>query len=205
MRKYLFSSARVLTVGALLSLVAAAPANAAPHGEVNASECREGSFSQPFLSLKDKNWYTLAPGQSASGFSGAGWELTGGARIVTATLPNGETGSVLDLPSGARAVSPVLCVTSDYPTARAYVRNVVGGEGVAFNVSYEGTETWERPKNTGQIHGPGKAGWGPSGNVNLRPEDSFSGWQPMRIILVPGGKTSDFQVSQLYLDPRLGH
>jgi hypothetical protein len=205
MKKYLFSSPRVLLLGVLLSVIAAVPAYAVPHGIVNASECTEGSFSQPFQALKDRNWYTLAPGQSDSGFNGAGWELSGGAKIVTTTLPDGSTGTVLDLPSGARAVSPTSCITTDYPTARAYVRNVVGGEGVAFNVAYEGTKTWEQPKNTGQIHGPGKAEWGPSGNVNLQPEKAFAGWQPMRITLVGNGRTSDFQVYDLYLDPRLSH
>lgn len=205
MRKYLFRSPRVLILGALLSIIATVPAYADPHGKVNSAECSAGSFSTPFSSLKDNNWYTLAAGQSDTGFNGVGWELTGGAKIVTTTLPNGRTGSVLDLPSGARAVSPISCITSDYPTARAYVRNVIGGEGVAFNVAYEGTKTWEQPKNTGQIHGPGKNEWGASGAVNLQPEKSFEGWQPMRIVLVGNGKTSDFQVYDLYLDPRLSH
>jgi hypothetical protein len=28
------------------------------------------------------------------------------------------------------------------------------------------------------------------------------GWQPMRITLIPGGKTSEFQLYDLYIDPR---
>src|SRR6202007_2713862 len=101
-------------------------------GTVDTSECGEGEFSQPFTSFKDNNWYTLVPGQSAEGFNGEGWELSGGASVQTTTLPDGSTGTVLDLPSGSKAVSPRTCVTSWYPTARAYVRNVVGGEGVQF-------------------------------------------------------------------------
>jgi hypothetical protein len=202
MRKFLFSSSRVLVLEALIAAAMAVPAQAAI-GSVDSSGCAAGAFSQPFLSLKDNNWYTLLGGQSEQGFNGAGWELSAGARIITTTLPNGSTGTVLDLPSGAKAVSPKTCVTTEYPTARAYVRNVIGGEGIAFNVSYEGTGTWEKPKSTGQIHGANGA-WAAATSVNLQPAKT-SGWQPMRITLVGNGKTSDFQVYDLYLDPRLSH
>jgi hypothetical protein len=203
MKKFLFSgSPRVLVLGVLLAMTMVASAQAVT-GTVNTTGCAQGAFSQPFQSLKDANWYTLLPGQTEQGFNGTGWELSAGARIITTTLPNGSTGTVLDLPSGAKAVSPTTCVTSEYPTARAYVRNVAGAEGVAFNVAYEGTNTWERPKNTGQIHGA-KGAWEAVTPVNLQPNNA-SGWQPMRITLIGNGKTSEFQVYDLYLDPRLSH
>jgi hypothetical protein len=202
MRKYLFSSPLVSILGVLACLWIAAPAEAVSTG-VNTSECAPGAFSQPFLSLNDTNFYTLLSGQTAAGFAGTGWQLSGGAKIVTTTLPNGTTGTVLDLPSGSQAVSPRTCVTSEYPTARAYVRDVTGSEGVFFYVSYEGTKTWEQPKNTGQIHG-NNTSWAASDPVNLQPENT-SGWQPARITLIPGGKTSNFEVYDLYLDPRLAH
>jgi hypothetical protein len=202
MKKFLFSSPGVPVLGLLIAATMAVPAQAAT-GSVDTSECAAGAFSQPFLSFNDKNWYTLLGGQTEQGFNGAGWELSGGASIVTTTLPNGSTGTVLDLPSGAKAVSPKVCVTSEYPTARAFVRNVVGAEGVAFNVAYEGSGTWEKPKNTGQIHGANGA-WATATPVNLQPTRT-SGWQPMRISLIGNGKTSEFQVYDLYLDPRLSH
>jgi hypothetical protein len=80
---------------------------------------------------------------------------------------------VLDLPSGSKAVAPVACVTSSYPTFRTFVRNVVGAEGVFFYASYAGANSWSNPNNTGQFHG--------------------------------GGKTSDFQVYDAELDPRMKH
>ncbi len=203
MRKYLFSSPRVLILGVLLTLLGAVPAQAA-NGYRETSACEAGSFSQPFQQYKDSNWYTLLAGQSPdSGFGGQGWTLSGGARIVSTRLPGGGTGQVLNLPSGSQAVSPVVCITSEYPTARAYVDDVKGSEGVFFYVSYEGTKTWEAPKNTGQIHGA-TGSWTPSSAVNLQPEKT-TGWQPVRITLKPGGTTSLFQVYDLYLDPRLSH
>ena len=50
-----------------------------------------------------------------------------------------------------------------------------------------------------QEHGSGKT-WTLVTPVNLQPFNT-AGWQPMRITLVPGGKTSDFRVYNLYLDP----
>jgi hypothetical protein len=98
-------------------------------GSVTAT-CEGQAFSQPFASLKDSNYYTLVEGGEFNSPS-EGWELSNGAQIVEGTRPDGSTGGILDLPSGAVAVSPVTCVTLLYPTARMYVRNVKGGEGVS--------------------------------------------------------------------------
>jgi hypothetical protein len=200
MRKFLFSSPLVLILGALTTAFAASPASAAT---VDTSNCVEQSFTQEFISYNDNNWYAPVGGQDSGGFNATGWTLSGGAAIVTTTLPDGSTGRVLDLPSKATAVSPVECVTSKYPVARGFVRNVKGGEGVSFNVEYEGTSTWDNMKNTGQIHGANGA-WEPSSQVNLQPFKT-GGWQPMRIVLVGKGTTSEFQVYDLELDPRLAH
>ncbi len=204
MRKYLFSSPRVLILGVLFAAFSAVPAEAATTGTRHTDSCAERSFTQAFLSYRDNHWYTPVAGQDEGGFNAAGWTLSGGAKIVTTTLPGGGSGRVLDLPSGARAVSPLECVTSDYPTARGFVKNVKGGEGVAFEVEYEGTPTWGKPKNTGQIHGANGA-WEASPSVNLQPEDHVTGWQPMRFVLTGKGTTSEFQVYNLDLDPRLSH
>ena len=121
---------------------------------------------------------------------------------MTTTLADGTTGQVLDLPSGATAVSPVICVTSQYPVARAEIRDLVGSEGVSFNVEYLGTNTANNPKNTGQIHSNKGAAWDASGQVNIQPSGT-AGWQQMRLVLTGKGKTSDFQLYNLYIDPRL--
>ena len=197
MKKYLFSL-RALALGGLVAAFAAVPAQAATTS-VDTSACSNPLLTQPFLSAKDSNWYTLLPGETPGNFDGTGWTLTGGAKVVTTTLADGSTTSVLDLPSGSQAASPTVCVTSDYPTARAMVQDVAGAEGVFFYVSYAGTNTWNTPKNTGQVHGSGTA-WTLATPVNLQPFNT-TGWQPMRVTLVPGGKTSDFRVYNVYLDP----
>ncbi len=205
MMKDLFSRRVAMRLGAFALLFAglAAPSamadNVAP--TMSTASCSTPAFSQPFASLKDNNDYTLAPGQSPDNFDGTGWTLSGGASITTAVLADSQTGSVLNLPSGSQAVSPPICVTADYPIARTQVRNVVGGEGVQFYVSYDATKSWVKPQSTGQFHSE-KNQWSLSDNLNLQPPKS-TGWQIVRFTLVPGGKTSDFQVYNFWIDPRM--
>jgi hypothetical protein len=203
MTQCLFSRRSLALGGPLAALIAgllASPALAAT-ATVDTSACSAPLLSQPFLSVGDSNWYTLVPGQSQDNFGGSGWVLSGGARIITSKLADGQTGSVLDLPSGSKAVSPTVCVTSAYPTARTMVRNVVGAEGVFFYVSYAGTSTWNNPKNTGQVHGTATA-WTISDPVNVQP-GNLTGWQPARFTFIPGGHSSDFQIYNFYVDPRM--
>ena len=197
MKNFLFSL-RSLALGGVLAGFVAAPAHAAT-SPLDTSICSEPLLTQPFASTGDSNWYTLMPGETPENFDGTGWVLSGGAKVVTTQTGGGSTASVLDLPSGSKAVSPTICVRSNYPTARAIVRDVVGSEGVFFYVSYEGTNTWGTPKNTGQVHGAHTA-WTLTTPVNVQPYNSV-GWQPMRITLIPGGKSSDFQLYNLYIDP----
>jgi hypothetical protein len=199
---YWSMSRRALGLGVLIATAAGASAHAATvtTTPIDTSWCPSPLLSQPFASFKDDGFYTLMPGESADGFNGTGWQLSGGAEIVTTTLADGTVGQVLNLPSGSEAVSPPMCVSSDYPTARTMVRDVKGSEGVFFYVGYEGTNTWTNPRNTGQVHGQQTA-WSLSDPVNVQPSNT-SGWQPVRFTLEAGGKTSDFQVYNFYVDPR---
>jgi hypothetical protein len=181
---------------------APAPAGGPPLTPGDTSACTTPVLSQAFLWARDRNWYTLVPGQAPGSFTGAGWTLSGGAHVVSTGLKDEDTGAVLDLPSGARAVSPAICITSDDPAARAMVRNVAGAQGIAFYISYAGRRTWARPQKTGQFHGR-HGGWTPSTRINLLPSHRTSGWQIVRFAFVAAGKTSDFQVYDFYVDPRM--
>jgi hypothetical protein len=181
-----------------ISAASAVPAQAA----VDTSSCVTPLLSQPFTASGDTNLYTLAPGQDASGFTGAGWTLSGGATVTAGTLPGGAVGTVVDLPSGATAVSPAMCVTSDYPTARAMLQPVVGSGGVSFAVSYAGAATWEKPRTTGLFHTAG-SGWAATGSVQMQPAN-VSGWQLVRVVLT-GAPHSESRLADLFVDPRMGH
>ncbi len=165
------------------------------------------TLSQPFLAWGDSNWYTLAAGQTVDSFSGAGWVLSGGAKVVTTALADGETGSVLDLPGGSSAVSPTLCVTSGYSSARTMVSNQSGSNRgyIGFSVSYAGTSSARHPLMTGKLKTTGNDGasgaWELADSVALDPA-SAPGWQLMKITLTPGGsRNENFELYNLYLDP----
>jgi hypothetical protein len=200
---------RCVGLGATVAALGAAPAAAATTGasSPNTSSCTEPTLTQPFLAWGDSNSYALAPGETADRFTGAGWTLTGGAKIVVATLEDGTTGSVLDLPRGSAAVSPTICLTSDYPTARAMIRNVSGSNAgsVGFSVSYAGTSTATVPIQTGTFKTTGSAGvtgsWALSVPANLD-TSTTPGWQLMRITLTATGP-KDLQVYNLYNDPMM--
>lgn len=167
------------------------------------SGCTAPSLFQPFASSGDTNAYMLLPGETPDNFSGAGWVLSGGAHIVATKVADGQTGSVLDLPSGSFAISPPICVTNGYTTARTEVRNVEGAEGVGFFVTYAGQKGWNTPQNSGQVHGQ-QTSWTLSDPVNVQPS-SAPGWQLVRFGLVPGGKSSEFQIYDFDVDPRMTH
>jgi hypothetical protein len=215
MKSYLFNprARAFLAAGAaslVVACVGAGPASASRFSNVtggagmtglDASTCTDPSFTQPFLPFRDSNWYTLVPGETPGSFQGNGWTLGAGAQVVSGTLANGRAGSTLNLPSGAYAVSPPVCVRSDYPSARAMVRDVVGKEGIQFGVSYQGTKTWADPQGTGQLHGTGTS-WSAANPVKIHAGNA-SGWQVVRFLFVAGGKTSDFQLYDFYVDPRM--
>lgn len=198
---------RSLSVCGLLTtavaVMAASPALAAQIdvsglGWTDASSCSPPALTQPFASAGDSNWYTLTPGETPGSFNGSGWTLTGGASIEGGQA---GAGSVLDLPSGSQAVSPPMCVASDYPTARTMVRDVVGAQGVHIFVAYAGTKTASKAQDVGQVHGQQSA-WTLSNTFNIHP-GNLPGWQLMRFTLVPDGKSSDFQVYNFYVDPHM--
>jgi hypothetical protein len=186
-----------LTCAAAAAALSVAPAAADP----TTAECNAPAVSQPFSAFKDLRFYAPAPGGSFDDVAGGGWELSGGASIVSTTQPDGSLGGVLDLPSKAQAVSPVMCITADYPTSRMWVRNLKGAEGVFFYVSYDVNGKWTNPKNTGQFHGDHSA-WTLSNPMNVQPGKA-AGWQQVRFTFIAGGTTSRFQVNDFWVDPRL--
>src|SRR5947209_6889073 len=114
-------SAAVMACSAASSALASTSSSS-----VDTSACTNPAVTKPFLSVGDSNWYTMMPGESPDSFAGSGWTLSGGASIKTTTLADGAVGHVLDLPSGAKAVSPTICVNGGFPTARTEVRDVKG-------------------------------------------------------------------------------
>jgi len=170
-----------------LLAVSSAPALAA-------STCEGQTFSQPFEALGDFNYYTLVPGAQFNGPS-EGWRLSDGAQIVEAKRPDGSSGGVLDVPEGARAVSPPVCVTLLYPSARVFVRNAEGG-GVRVAVAYASTGVVARVAGV-----RGQTSWTASEPCGVLRELGGTGEEARYVRFVFTGRVGDTQLYGLYVDP----
>jgi hypothetical protein len=197
---------RAVVAGGLASLIvglAASPAIASKTPpSVDGSPCSAPEFSQPFLSIGDSHWYTLAPGQSAGNFAGDGWTLGDGAQVEPAGIAGDRDGFVLDLPRGAKAVSPPTCVDTRFKAARTMIRSVgANGGGVRVRVSYESRRFTKNPKNTGRLNAT-KHAWSASRRFNVKPSHR-DGWQLATFSFKAEGKDSEFQLYDFYVDPRM--
>jgi hypothetical protein len=186
-----------LACAALASLALLALSSASAQA---ASTCEGQSFSQPFAALGDYNYYTLVPGAQFNG-PDEGWQLSGGAHIAEASRPDGTSGGVLELPPGAQAVSPPVCVTPLYPTARTFVKNAETGGSVTVAVAYANTKTATKPKSVAGVQGA-NGSWTASEAFGIRP--SLLGGEEsgeVRFYLTASSKVTTFQLYGLYVDP----
>jgi hypothetical protein len=193
----------LLSIWSASAVAARAPREAkAPAPKAEPAICPGQTFSQPFEAFGDSNYYTLVQGSEFNA-GPEGWELRNGAEVVEGTRPDGSSGGVLDLPSGAIAVSPPVCVTLQYPTARAWVQTIQGGGGVTVGVFYAGA----RPtgKAVGQLSSKTPGGWELSSPFEIKPEltGKQEGVREVRFIYANTTKDSDFHFSGLYVDPRM--
>jgi hypothetical protein len=177
--------------------LSSAPAQAASTSSL-ANSCVAPVLSQSLLSAGDANYYFMVAGESANDFQASGWSLSRGAAVKQVTLANGSVGSVLDLPSGAKAVSPMICVTAEYPSARLMEHNVNGNAGVELYVSYWGANTWSA-RYGGQVRVTGSS-WRLSEPLALSPSKKGS-WQLAHVELIGGGNAGQFELYDLYIDP----
>jgi hypothetical protein len=113
---------------ALAVIVLAAGASSASAGVLvrSAPDCTPKPTTQPFKSWGDNANYNIAPGGTFE--SGAeSWALSGGAKVVSGNEPFKVGGAShsrsLQLPPGATATSPVVCVGLEHPTVRLFAKN----------------------------------------------------------------------------------
>ncbi|HEX4034062.1 MAG TPA: hypothetical protein VHX66_06430 [Solirubrobacteraceae bacterium] len=194
--RHLLTTAGVIA-GFAASASAADAATASSALPAATAACAAPSFFQGFSAFHDNDWYTLTPGETTDNFDGGGWTLSGGASIMTTTLADGQTGSVLNLPAGASATSPVMCVTSAYPSAKMIVRDINTPPGVSLGVKYLAGS----PATSANVPGTPN-GWSISPPLNLNPANT-PGWQPVQFTITGNPKNSgSYQVYDFYVDPR---
>jgi hypothetical protein len=177
----------------LLLAVSSTPALAA-------SSCEGQTFSRPFESLGDNNSYALVPGSQFDSVS-EGWQLSGGAHIAEATRPDGSSGGVLEMPAGSRAVSPPVCVTLQYPSARVSIRSNGAGPAVVLaGVAYASTGN---AAMVAGIHAQSEA-WTVSNTFNVLALLGGRGEETREVRFVfaaVGGSGTSSQLYGLYVDP----
>jgi hypothetical protein len=188
---------RAAVLAAALAGVAVAPAQA-DTSSVDTSSCSPPSVFQPFVGWGDSNWYAMVPGESLDNFVGTGWTLTGGAAITTQTLADGTTGLVLNMPSGSKAVSPVMCIGNGYPIAKTLIRYGSGSSGSVAFTPYDLTTNTK----LGTMQLPGSPKWSLTPPVNVLP-GAIQGWRLVQFSYVAGGQDSDFQIYDFAVDPRM--
>ncbi len=165
----------------------------------SAAGCTMPLLSEPFAMWGDTNEYAFLPGTALDSFTGTGWKLSAGASITTTTLADGTSGLVLNLPVGGTAVSPAMCVDTDFPNARMIVRDATGTQGIKVLAAYEGggAQVASSYAETGQ-----GSGWALSPVLQTNP-GNLSGWQLAVFTLVGTTATGVTQVSNFAIDPRL--
>ena len=188
----------LLGLGALAAgLMTVLPAQATAE---TTTTCTEPVLSQPFLAFGDESWYSLTPGESNDNFAATGWTLSGGAKVVTTSLYDRTQGSVLELPTNAKAVSPATCVNNSYPYLRTMVRSY--GGGVKVSIAYANTSGgWGSAKQAGEVKST-KSEWQVSNKVKLE-SGPYTGWHLAQFTLTGTGNSAHSEIYNFYLDPRM--
>jgi hypothetical protein len=165
--------------------------------------CEGETFSQPFAAYGDSNEYSLAPGGEFNEGED-GWQLSGGAKVVAAQRPDGARGGVLELPAGAKAVSPPTCVTMRYPTARLWTEDVRSGGLLLVSVSYQGTAlSLSAPQLAGELFGT-QGSWSLSAALDVQPllpQLKEETREARFVFAATGARSSEFYLWGLYVDP----
>ncbi len=219
-RRILFAAFAASLLTGVLSSTAMASTEVAPEPEANPAPaqvnselavCPGQTFAQPFMELGDSNYYTLVEGSEFER-SGEGWTLLGGAKIVEGTRPDGARGGVLDLPSGSIAMSPPVCVTLQYPTARTWAEAGQSGGTISVAVLYNTGNLGRGLPTTasvsiGSVSSEPGAGWQLSQPFNVNPQlgGASEGVREARFVYTAVGRRADYHVSGLFVDPRFGN
>lgn len=177
---------------------------ATPEQNAELAVCPGQVFSQPFLAFEDENFYTLVPGSEFN--AGAeGWDLRRGAEVVAGARPDGSSGGVLQLPGGSVAISPPVCVTLQYPSARTWVQSLSGNGGLLVGVFYSGVKYGSgRVGHVGVLGTEAQGDWELSDPFEIKPElaGSSEGTREVRFVFANPGH-GVFQVSGVFVDPRM--
>jgi hypothetical protein len=192
----------VLATVAAICIVAAGPA-AAGSTATPTTSCPSAP-EHPFLRWLDPATYTIAPNGDFEGSSG--WQLFGGARVVSGNEPfkvhRSTDAKSLSIPAGASAVSTTFCVGLGEPTLRFFA---VGGSLLSMlkvEVLYQ-TPLGTKSQTVGLV--PRMGAWAPTlptpmiGNVlGLTSLDGLTTTVQLRFTALG---SAGWKIDDLYVDP----
>jgi hypothetical protein len=191
-------SSRRVRAAAVAALASAALGLAVPAAD---AACPASLTSTPFAQFGDQAQYTLAPGGSFE--SGApGWSLTRAAVVEGNESYGLVPGShSLAIGAGGQAVSPWVCISSEYPTFRVMTKQLTGGG--PLNVSLQYVNALGLAVNLGVASLDTGPDWAPSPPMRLG--SSLPLWLPgsslqVRLVFQPSW-TSSWAIDDVFLDP----
>jgi hypothetical protein len=208
-----FIGAAVLAAGLLSTAGTAWGADDPATTDASVQTCTDPVLQQPFAGLKDKdtNQYVLAPGGSFEDQT-SGWSLDGGASVVLGNEPlqlNGAgDGYSLNLPPGATATSPTMCVDLHYPHMRFLaIAQSSKAAGLDVEVVYPTAadahhQGWEKAAT---IKGEAKNGWRATDKIKIHPDrgGKLSGWRPVALrFSADDDNQGSWMVDDVFVDPR---
>lgn len=181
--------------------VAAGPASARSSGLLS---CAAGT--QVFAPWGDSAYYY--PATNGGLEDGAtGWTLSGGAAVVSGNEPFYASGShSLSLPSGSSATSPRTCIGTLNDFVRMFGADAGGTDGgLHVRVIWYGLLSNVLGVTDSTTFAPG-GGWAPTSRLTslggILPLVPLLGSTSARIQLTPIGPGSEWQIDDLFVDPR---
>jgi hypothetical protein len=181
--------------------------------------CENPLIEHPFAQYGDNLDYVLAPDGNFNA-SVAGWQLAGGAKVVAT-----DKGRSLQLPKGATAISPSMCLDLNFPTFRMYhkvvkqktgllggVLSLVLGDADEAELKVEvvyyeiANPVWTEMKQFDGRQGTSAGnGWRLSDHIDLKPD--LGGSAPgarqaaLRFTVEDADKGESFLLDDVYVDP----
>jgi hypothetical protein len=184
-------------VAAALSLASASAAQAAT------TPCAGESLQQVFAAWGDSSWYFLAPD---GGFEagGAGWTLSGGARVVDGNEPFALGGAAdkrsLSLPAGGSVTSPPFCIDPDTRMVR-WVQHAPRGALLAVSVVHLDPRATSPGRVLDVVRGGGS--WEPSAQTTIPlARTGARGNGSTTVALRFTALAGEWTLDDLYVDPR---
>jgi hypothetical protein len=173
--------------------------------------CTRPMLSTRLAALGDRRSYFTAPGADFESSSMAGWQLSGGASLVSGNesfhVLGANHATSLRLPPGASATSPSFCIDLDYPTFRFFAQQAqaAADAGLQVDVIYPDVAK----KNVlvaATVKAPGATAWTLAKDVPLRPQTAgkATGWRrvALRFSVPVTKKGGDWRVDDVLVDPR---